>query len=170
MSLPALAGQVASLVAEGLRISLWGYRCPLYCTETNLSLIALTFLIGFLFGGLTTVWLLGLGTGSLKPRPAPTPRPAPGQLGVRLGSPCMRREDPEVTQLYLGPRSIEPSHNHPPCGPCIPNPKTSAGLGPALASAEHAASAHQHPPVPTRDPCPESLELARRARSSCLES
>ena len=46
--------EVFGLVLEGLRNNLWGFRCPIYCAQPDLPLLALTLLLGILAGACLT--------------------------------------------------------------------------------------------------------------------
>ena len=48
----AVAVELVGVVLEGLKNNLWGFRCPLYCSQPDIPLILLTYLLGALCGAL----------------------------------------------------------------------------------------------------------------------
>ena len=46
--------EVIGLALEGLRNNLWGFRCPVYCSQPDIPLLLLTFLCGTLLGAFIT--------------------------------------------------------------------------------------------------------------------
>lgn len=52
------AVQFVSIAAQGLRTNFWGLGCPAFCGQFPLSAFLSSFLIGWLFGLFTALWIL----------------------------------------------------------------------------------------------------------------
>ena len=106
MSVPTAAGQVVAFVAEGLNTSFWAYRCFFYCTQPDLSLSALVFLVLCISGVVSAVWFLGPGMGSTRRLPEPVPQPPP----LLHGGP---NQLPSTRSLQNGPSTPSTSRSPP---------------------------------------------------------
>ena len=61
-------------VLEGARSNLWGYRCPIYCSQPDGPLLILTFLLGALTGAGAILWFFRpWASGHISPSPLQRP-------------------------------------------------------------------------------------------------
>ena len=67
------ATQAALLFREALHTGLWGLQCPLHCHPASFSALALSWLLGFLFGLLisSAFWIWLLIPVAVQPNPSP---------------------------------------------------------------------------------------------------
>ena len=63
--------EILEVFLEGLGSNLWGFRCPVYCSQPDIPLLLLVFLIGGFSGAAATLWILL----RLYPPPAEGPQP-----------------------------------------------------------------------------------------------